>query len=64
MKPPTPALRAGSLRPETPARKIARLRKLRAILRQGFGLPRQELANSLWPGYAESYRPEQPSRVS
>lgn len=63
MKPPSPADGAGSLPKEAPARKLARQRKLRAILRQGLGLPRQELANSLWPGYAENYRPELPALV-
>jgi hypothetical protein len=63
MKPPAPADRAGSPSPETPARKLTRQRKLRAILRKGLGLPRHELANSLWPGYAEAYRPEFPSVV-
>lgn len=61
MKPRSPADGAGSLPRETPARKRTRQRKLRAILRKGLGLPRHELAGSLWPGYAESYRPELPS---
>jgi hypothetical protein len=63
MKPHTPADGAGSLPREAPARKLARQRKLRTILRKGLGLPRHELAGALWPGYAESYRPEQPTLV-
>ena len=41
---------------ETPARKAARLRKLRAILKKGLGMSPKELRDSLWPGYAENYR--------
>lgn len=64
MKPPPPAAGAGSLPREGPARKLARQRKLHAILRQGIGLPPGELKHSLWPGYAESYRPEQQPHAS
>lgn len=64
MKPPRPADAVAALPRESSARKIARQRKLRAILSKGIGLPRHELTDSLWPGYAETYRPEQSTLVS
>ena len=43
---------------ETRVQKAARLRKLRAILKKGMGMSPKELKDSLWPGYAETYRSE------
>ena len=49
---------------ETPAQKATRVRKLRAILKKGMGMSPKELKDSLWPGYAETYRSEGGFRVS
>lgn len=59
MKPKAPAVGAGSPPREKPAHPSTRQRKLRAVLRKGLGLSPAELKDSLWPGYAETYRTEQ-----
>lgn len=50
--------------PETPAERAARIRKLRAILKKGMGMSPKDLKDSLWPGYAETYRSERGFQVS
>ncbi len=59
MKPKAPSAGAGSPPREKPARQPAPNRKLRAVLRRGLGLSPDQLKDSFWPGYAESYRTEQ-----
>lgn len=41
---------------ETPAKKAARLRKLKRILKRGTGLKPGQLKNAIRPGYLETYR--------
>ncbi len=56
MKPKISSSDSWALPKETPAQKAARRRKLQAILKKGLGMSPQELKDSLWPGYAETYR--------
>ncbi len=64
MKPNISADDSRALPKETPARKAARRRKLHAILKKGMGMSPQELKDSLWPGYAETYRSDRKFTVT
>ena len=64
MKPKISSDSSGALPKETPARKTARRRRLRAILKRGMGMSAKELKDSLWPGYAETYRSDRKFTVT
>jgi hypothetical protein len=56
MKPKISSDDSWAVSAETPARKAARRRKLRALLKKGTGLKPGELKNAIRPGYLETYR--------
>ena len=56
MKPKISSDDAWTLPKESPARKAARLRKLRTILKKGTGLKPGELRKAIRPGCLETYR--------
>jgi hypothetical protein len=64
VKPKVTSARSWAFPKETPAQKAARRRKLHAILKKGMGMSPQELKDSLWPGYAETYRSDRSFSVS
>jgi hypothetical protein len=64
MKPKISTEDSWALPKETPTKKAARRRKLHAILKKGMGLSPKDLRDSLWPGYAETYRSDRKFTVS
>lgn len=64
MKSKVTSKHAWALPKETPAQKAARRRKLHAILKRGMGMSPKELKDSLWPGYAETFRSDRKLSVS